>query len=151
MKLFLNGGGCGQQTAPALQKFSDTIDRAKPLLYIPLAMERERYPGCYEWIQGELREVKVPSIEMVTSADEIVRKELDEYCAIFIGGGNTFKLLYELKKSGAFDKIKRFIERDGVVFGGSAGAIIFGQSLESCMQADKNEVGLRDIGGGMMF
>lgn len=147
MKLFLNGGGCGQQTALALQKFSDTIDRAKPLLYIPLAMEWERYPDCYEWIQGELREVKVPSIEMVTSADEIVRKELDEYCAIFIGGGNTFKLLYELKKSGAFDKIKRFIERDGVVFGGSAGAIIFGQSLESCMQADKNEVGLRDIGG----
>ncbi len=147
MKKFLNGGGCGQQTAPALKRFSDVIDRTKPLLYIPLAMERAQYPGCFSWIQDELREVKVPSIEMVTSADEIVQKELDAYCAVFIGGGNTFKLLYELKKSGAFDKIERFIERDGIVFGGSAGAIIFGHSLESCALADRNDVGLEDIAG----
>lgn len=147
MKVFLNGGGCGEQTTEALKKFNDMIDHTRPLLYIPLAMQRERYPSCHEWIQDELREVNVSSIEMATSADEIVRKDLSSYCAIFIGGGNTFKLLYELKKSGAFEKIRKFLEHGGVVFGGSAGAIIFGQSLESCMLADKNDVGLQDMAG----
>ena len=46
MKLFLNGGGDGPQAALAYQRFSEIIDHAKPLLYIPLAMEPERYPGC---------------------------------------------------------------------------------------------------------
>ena len=36
---------------------------------------------------------------------------------LFIGGGNTFKLLYELKSSGAFKKIKQFINNNGIVFG----------------------------------
>lgn len=147
MNVFLNGGGCGQQTAAALKRFNGVIDHTKPLLYIPLAMEQERYPGCYEWIQDELREVDVPGIEMVASADELVKKDLNGYCAVFIGGGNTFKLLSELKTSGAFAQIKRFLARDSVVFGGSAGAIIFGQGLESCAQDDKNNVGLKDIAG----
>lgn len=147
MKVFLNGGGYGEQTIAALKRFNDVIDHAKPLLYIPLAMEQERYSSCWEWIQDELREVEVPLIEMVTSADEIVHKDLNEYCAVFIGGGNTFKLLYELKESDAFNQIKMFLERGGVAFGGSAGAIIFGQSLEACAQDDKNDVGLQDIIG----
>ena len=147
MKVFLNGGGCGEQATAAIKRFDEVIDHTKPLLYIPLAMEQERYPSCYEWIQDELREVNVPLIEMVTSADDIVHKDLNQYCALFIGGGNTFKLLYELKQSGAFSKIKEFLARDGVVFGGSAGAIIFGQSLESCVLDDKNSIGLHDLAG----
>ena len=46
---------------------------------------------------------------MVTQASEIIYKHLDDYCAIFIGGGNTFKLLNDLKTSGAFETIKEFI------------------------------------------
>lgn len=147
MMIFLCGGGSGKQTIEATRRFSDVIDHTKPLLYVPLAMERELYPSCLEWIKEEMREVNITNIEMVTSAGEIVRKELMDYSAIFIGGGNTFKLLYELKTSGAFERIKYYIEQDGVVFGGSAGAIIFGESLESCALDDVNHVGLRDIAG----
>lgn len=147
MMIFLCGGGSGEQTVEATRRFNDVIDHTKPLLYVPLAMKSELYPSCYEWIKGEMREVNIPSIEMVTSAEEITRKELKNYSAIFIGGGNTFKLLYELKVSGAFDQIKHYIEQDGIIFGGSAGAIIFGESLESCVLDDVNHVGLRDIAG----
>lgn len=147
MMIFLCGGGSGKQTAEATRRFSDVIDHTKPLLYVPLAMEPDLYPSCLEWIKGEMREVNITNIEMVTSAEEIIRKELMDYSAIFIGGGNTFKLLYELKASGAFDQIKCYIEQDGVIFGGSAGAIIFGESLESCALDDVNHVGLHDIAG----
>lgn len=87
MRIFLNGGGDGAQTVEANKRLNDMIDHEKLLLYIPLAMESEMYPSCLEWIKGELREVDITGIEMVTSAQEITDKDLSQYCAIFIGGG----------------------------------------------------------------
>ena len=147
MKLFLNGGGSSVQAAGAYEKFNEVIDHAKPLLYIPLAMESEKYPGCLKWIEEELTKVDIPGIEMVTSGTELAKKDLNQYCALFIGGGNTYKLLNELKATGAFDKIKKYIHEDGIVFGGSAGAIIFGKSIETSEYVDRNNVNLMDLSG----
>lgn len=147
MKVFLCGGGAGAQTIEANQRLNEVIDHAKPCLYIPLAMEQEKYPACYEWVKGELKDVDVPYIEMVRSADELAAKNLSDFSVIFIGGGNTFKLLRDLKRSGAFEKIAEYLNSEGVVFGGSAGAIIFGKDLEACRLDDSNDVDLSDING----
>lgn len=147
MKVFLCGGGDGEKVKDAYKKFNEVIDNRKPLLYIPLAMEEDKYDSCYEWITNELKMVNVPKIEMIRNSSEIMIKDLNDYSAIFIGGGNTFKLLYDLKRTGAFEKIKEYLNNDGVVFGGSAGTIIFGENLNSCKLDDKNDVGLEDITG----
>ena len=147
MRLFLNGGGDGQQTIVANGVFYELLDCSKPLLYVPLAMETELYQSCYQWITGEFKDFDMPLIEMVTSSKELYFKKFEDYCAIFIGGGNTFKLLSDLKTSGSFDKIRNFIDKNGIVFGGSAGAIIFGENLDSCIYADNNDVGLTEIDG----
>ena len=147
MKVFLCGGGSGIQTIEANKRLNEVIDHSKPCLYVPLAMERERYADCYEWIKGELKHVDVPYIEMVNSADELAAKNINDFGVIFIGGGNTFKLLRDLKISGAFEKIKEYLNGDGVVLGGSAGAVIFGKDLEACRLDDINEVNLSDIDG----
>lgn len=147
MRVFLNGGGADIQTIDAYARLNQIIDETKPCLYIPLAMTQEKYDSCYEWIIGELNDVKVSHIDMVRSAEELFTKNLNDYSFLFIGGGNTFKLLHDLKKSGAYKKISEYIRNDGIVFGGSAGAIIFGKDLESCKLADKNDVNLQDING----
>lgn len=147
MRLLLSGGGAGEQAAPAYQKLSGMIDRSKPLLYIPLAMEKKAYPGCLEWITGELEDLQLAGIEMVTSGEELASKQLEDYCAIFIGGGNTYKLLSEIKASSAFAKISTYLQSDGIIFGGSAGAIIFGEDIESCGCDDPNDVQLADTAG----
>lgn len=147
MKIFLNGGGDGSQTAEARKRFNEIIDHSKPLLYVPLAMESNMYDSCYEWINGEMRDVDIPAIEMVRSAEELAAKDYSDYCALFFGGGNTFKLLNDLKVSGAFEKIRDYMNNDGIIFGGSAGAIIFGESLEACKLDDANEAGREDISG----
>lgn len=147
MKVFLCGGGAGMQTMEANKRLNEVIDHSKPCLYIPLAMEQEMYNSCHEWIKGELKNVDIPYIEMVRSAEELTTKNLNDYSVIFIGGGNTFKLLSELKESGAFQKIKEYLENDGVAFGGSAGAIIFGEDLEACQLDDANEVNLKETNG----
>lgn len=147
MRLFLNGGGDGEKCLQVYKKLNEIIDHKKPILYVPIAMEEEKYSDCKKWINNELKDIKVPYIEMITSGQELANKNLADYSALFIGGGNTFKLLAELKSSGTFDKIKEFINNNGIVFGGSAGAIIFGYDLEACSCDDLNEVGLEDIKG----
>lgn len=147
MKVFLCGGGSGAQTQDAYKKLDELIDHSKPLLYIPLAMDYGKYDSCYEWITEELKALNICEIDMVRSARELEDKYLEEYCAIFIGGGNTYKLLFELKLSGSFNKIKDFILNDGIVFGGSAGAIIMGDNIDSCECDDENNVGLVDTSG----
>ncbi|MBD5093292.1 MAG: type 1 glutamine amidotransferase-like domain-containing protein [Subdoligranulum sp.] len=147
MKVFLCGGGAGTQTMEAYKRLNEVIDHSKPCLYVPLAMEQRKYAGCYEWIKEELKNVDIPYIEMVNSADELAAKNMSDFSVIFIGGGNTFKLLHDLKTSGAFEKIEEYLDGDGLVFGGSAGAIIFGKDLEACRLDDANEVNLRDTNG----
>lgn len=147
MKVFLCGGGAGIQTIEANKRLNEVINHSKPCLYIPLAMGQEMYDSCYEWIVGELKNVDIPNIEMVRSADELSTKNLNEYSVIFIGGGNTFKLLNDLKVCGAFEKIEEYLNNGGVVFGGSAGAIIFGKDLEACRLDDTNEVNLSNTDG----
>lgn len=147
MKVFLCGGGAGVQTIEANKRLNEVIDHSKPCLYIPLAMEAEMYDSCYEWIQGELSSVDIPGIDMVRSGEELAEKYFEDYSFLFIGGGNTFKLLRDIKMSGAFEKIREYLEKGGVAFGGSAGAIIFGRDLEACVLDDSNDVKLTDIDG----
>ena len=110
MTLFLNGGGCGEQLKESYALLKQKVDTNKPLLYIPLAMKKEKYPSCLEWILGELADFHFPKIDMITSATELCTKNLAEYAALFIGGGNTYKLLSELKSCNAFSKINAFSE-----------------------------------------
>lgn len=140
MKLFLSGGGCGEQTIDAMREFENLLDKNKPLLYIPLAMEQEKYDSCLEWFSKEVKSINITHIHMVRSIEELEIKELNDYCGIFIGGGNTYKLLNDFKKSKAYSNIKDFINNGGVIFGGSAGAIIFGEDIDTCKMSDNKDV-----------
>ncbi len=147
MKVFICGGGSGIQTVRAVRRLNEVIRHDLPCLYIPLAMEEDQYDSCYEWIKGELGSVDIPGIEMIRSAEELARKHLGNYSFLFIGGGNTFRLLSEIKRVHMFEPIQEYLQHGGVAFGGSAGAIIFGEDLESCALDDDNDVGLKDTGG----
>lgn len=149
MKLILCGGGSGKQNTKANQKLNEIIDHSKKILYIPLAMDEtdHTYDECYEWIRTELNYVKKVGIDMVRSFEELSNKNLHDYGALFIGGGNTYKLLLGLKQSGAFDKIQEYINNDGIVIGGSAGAVIFGYDINIISSMDSNDVNLIDTKG----
>lgn len=66
---------------------------------------------------------------MIRNSEELATKKLSNYSFLFIGCGNTFKLLKELKTSNAYQHIVNYLEHDGIIFGGSAQAIIFGQDI----------------------
>ena len=147
MKLFLCGGGSGEQIKYALNNYAASIDKSKPILYIPLAMEKEKYDSCKMWFASEIKQMGINNFEMISSSSELSKKNFDNYSSLFIGGGNTFKLLREIQENGNFEKINNYLKNDGIVFGGSAGAIIFGNNINSCLLDDENKVNLKNCDG----
>lgn len=149
MKLFLGGGGDREDSIEIDKKFVASLDLSKPLLYIPIAINAEKhpYPVCLEWILGTLGPFGVKNIIMWTE-DYLKHKQeedFEQFAGIYIGGGNTFKLLKELKEFGTFEILRKLAERSIPIFGGSAGAIIFAKTIIPALSADENNVGLADF------
>ena len=140
MKLYLSGGGSGKQNHFAYINFFRIIDKSKPILYIPLAMESTMYKSCYNWFKNEINSYNFNKFEMVKSSLELSKLDLNNYSALFIGGGNTYKLLSELKENDNINKIKKYLLNGGIVYGGSAGAIIFGKDIDGCKLMDEKNI-----------
>ena len=136
MRLYLSGGGSGKQNIYAYINYFKHLDKNKPILYIPLAMNSEMYNSCYNWFKKEINYFNFNKFEMVTSSLELSKLDLNKYSSLFIGGGNTYKLLKELKDNSNIDKIKEYLSNNGIIYASSAGAIIFGKDIDGCMLTD---------------
>lgn len=145
MRLLLSGGGEPHQVKKLDVFFANSININKKVLYIPVAMDKIPYEKCFEWFKSTYEKYGIKNIEMGIDLNKI--KNLEKYEAIFIGGGNTFKLLKEIRESKFDIKLKKYLENNGFVYGGSAGAIIFGKSIDTSSHSDKNKVGLKNLDG----
>lgn len=116
----------------------------KTVLYISIAWENDpSYGQCAGWFKKTYRPIK--RFEMCTDLKAV--SDLSRYSAVFIGGGNTFKLLKEIKDSQFDHQIIRYLHDGGFVYGGSAGSIIFGKDILCAACDDVNTVGLEDFKG----
>lgn len=48
-------------------------------------MKREKYDSCLEWIKEEMNIIGINNIDMVTSGEDLYKKNFDNYSAIYIG------------------------------------------------------------------
>lgn len=145
MRLILTGGGSPDTVRPIDVYFSDSIDRGKPVLYIPVAMEAHvyTYEQCLDWFRTTYADYGITNVEMCTDLRSL--RLSGQYAAVFIGGGNTFKLLHEIRQSGFAGQLKPYLQSGGTLYGGSAGAIICGKTIEPAACMDENHLGLRDL------
>ncbi len=141
MRIFLSGGGSGEKSKQTDLAFLDTIDKTKPVLYVPLA-RKAPFDSCREWIISNFKPLDFSNFRMIESFDELCTLDLSKFSAIYIGGGNTYSLLKGLKESGTLKLLKNYIENNGILYGGSAGAIILGMDIKT--SKSKNEVLLED-------
>lgn len=155
MRIILNGGGYGERVSESYRLFSSLV-KNKKIMYIPLAWVNGSYESCLDWFEREMQPFGDFNIDLITSADQITTQRLNKVDGIFIGGGNTYKLLKMLKESAAFNNLKEYAQKDrGVIMGGSAGALIFGKSIKTCIKDDlniencddENLVGLKETDG----
>ena len=144
MRLLLSGGGVNK---PLEEYFISQIDLKGIVLFIPIAVEESfrSYNECFEHFSKFYNHYGIKNIEMCTNLLSI--QGLDKYTAIYIDGGNTFKLLKEIKESKFDLKIIEYLNNNGFIYGFSAGAIIFGKTIESAYYNDENNVDLKDLNG----
>ncbi len=100
----------------------------------------------------QLREQKITDIENI-DLKEVNEYELEEKLLskdiLYINGGNTFYLLYWVRKRKLENLLRIFLQRGRVYIGVSAGSIIACPTIESAgwEPADKNAVNLTDLKG----
>ena len=143
--LILSGGGDPEQVRPIDEFFAAHIDKSKRVIYIPAAMEKDvfTYEQCLDWFTSTYELFGIKNIKMLTN---LQNAEIPaDTAAAFIGGGNTYKLLKELRESGFEKKLITYLDNGGIVYGGSAGAMIFGRTIETEIHTGSKNYGLTDL------
>lgn len=147
-KLYLSGGGNEKQSFPLDKFFFDTLPKNGRFLYIPIALRRHRlYSTAHLWMKyiTELHERTDIQFETVDDPSKYNLEVIKEFDGIYIGGGNTWSLIQEIRESRFADVLIQYIEAGGQVYGGSAGAIIMGKRIDT--HDDENKIGLQDVSG----
>jgi len=148
VKVALGGGGGVSDSRLLDEVFAAWIGSQGRLLYLPCALRGIRsFESCLEWITATFAPLKITEITMWTDLSEHQVSELDQFDAVYIGGGNTFALMAELRKSGFEHHLREYVRRNKAVYGGSAGAAVLGRDIRTVSYLDCNEVGLLETKG----
>lgn len=149
LRIIVAGGGSAQDEHPLLELFAEWTGSKGKVLFLPIAQAGMGRPldGCLAWGKATLETVGITDITIWTDLDSEDHLSLTDFNSIFISGGNTFFLLDQVRRSGFDVALMQFIAQGGVIYGGSAGAILFGQDILTCAHLDENRVGLDDSHG----
>lgn len=147
-RLILAGGGDAPDSEPIDRIFADWTRRGRTL-YLPIAMDGVRHPydSCFDWFRSTFEPLGLHDAEMWTDLESHRYEFLSRFEGIYIGGGNTFRLLKLVRESGFGIGLADFALRGGAIYGGSAGAILLGRNIATCAHMDVNDVGLTDTRG----
>ena len=148
-RIMAAGGGGLQDGCPLLEQFAAWTGATGRVLFLPIAQAGTGRPfaECLAWGRATLEPFGIRDITMWTDLSAEDHSGLAEFDAVFIGGGNTFSLLDQVRRSGFDTALVRFLSGGGAVYGGSAGAILLGRDILTCAHLDENHMGLDDTRG----
>lgn len=147
-KIFLSGGGDEKQSLLLDKFFFDALPNNASFLYIPIALLGHKlFQTASIWMQSiiDLHKRGDISFDTILDKSELKTKDLAHFDAIYIGGGNTWTLIKELREIGFFEILTQYKKNGGQIYGGSAGAIILGKRIDT--HDDKNDNQVNDILG----
>ncbi len=150
MKLFLTGGGDQEDFHELDQKFLAELPDSSRILIIPMALDEDEYDDAYERISETFQSKKIREFILCHSVGQLTRDELCSYDALIFEGGNTFKLIHELRNSSFFSDLKAYCQLDKIIYADSAGAIVLGSDVQTAFlgeDGDEDELKLQDYRG----
>jgi dipeptidase E len=131
MKLILSGGGDSENFVQLDKHFLSLLPKSPNLLLIPMAGDPETYDDALERIVDTFSTINFENIEMSLDLQDLDWNTLKKFDSIYIDGGNTFRLMDQVRKSHFYELVRKFIHQGGVINGDSAGAVILGSHLET--------------------
>jgi len=118
------------------------------ILYWPFALPAAICDTADTWLRSNLDRLGAAyQLDTWTSLDDHRPSGLtrDQFDLIFVGGGNTFRLLDHIRRNGFTEPAREFWLAGGDYYGGSAGAVLACQSIEIAEGHDANEPGLQEL------
>ena len=105
----------------------DFIGRRTRVVFVPYALH-ERRAYCAQ-AESRLRELglEFTSVHDVSNAS----RKIEDSQIIFVGGGNTFRLLHELQNNSLIEPIRHAVASGALYIGSSAGSIVACPSLKT--------------------
>jgi dipeptidase E len=146
--VFVAGGGGAQDSLLLDTAFASAVGSGA-LWYWPVAMDPagNRYAACLEWLTGVFTPLGLTEVEMWDGAGGEPARRLPEFRGVYIGGGNTYRLLAILRRNGLLPALRRFVADGGAVYGGSAGAAVLGADITTVAHIDVDLSGTTDTRG----
>ncbi len=142
--------GCGSAASEASLWRSMLRRKTTRIVYWPFALPPQMRFSADDWLRGNL-EVLGVGYELDTwhSLDDrdpfgLSPEKVD---LLFVGGGNTFRLLDMVRRDGFIEPVRQFWRAGGDYYGGSAGAVLACDSIGIADGHDANEPGLEDLTG----
>lgn len=113
---------------------------ARAACYITTAGNLE---GTPPWMNEEIAAVEsrgfnVTRIDLAGLSPDTVAQAFSDCGSIWVGGGNTYLLLQEVRRSGFDDVVAKMIAEGVPYVGTSAGSLILGPNLESIRFAEEH-------------
>jgi len=148
MALFLSGGGDPPLTIALDEAFAVAV-AARLVIYIPTALAGTAlFDGAGHWFSQTYGPLGVTTVDIWHDLDGRSLLSRDDLGGIYLGGGNTYLLLRELRRTGLDLELRALIDRGVHVYGGSAGAIVLGSDITtSDLGGDERVDSLADFAG----
>ncbi|MGP2655510.1 Type 1 glutamine amidotransferase-like domain-containing protein [Malaciobacter sp. WC5094] len=124
-----------------LDYIKDNNFKVKKVTFIPTASKFEEVDFFIKEAIDffESIDIEIDILELSTSSFEDIKNKLENNDFIYIGGGNTFFLLKELKRTGADKILIEQINLGKLYVGESAGSIVLSSSIDYIHYMDSNE------------
>ena len=116
------------------------------VLFVTTASRVEKEKFYVKGSEKELIELGLAK-ENILWVENLDNTEVEKYDVVYVCGGNTFYLMYEIRRTGFDKQIINFINSGKVYVGVSAGSVIMGPMILHVKNLDKNDIGLKDMNG----
>jgi len=151
-KLFLTSTGLKPETLPYFVKFLAKNPLGLKATIIPTAGYPKINPLHLKETKESLGKLgfQTQIVDLKRENPQIIKDKLEKTDIINIGGGNTFFLLYWVRKCGLDKYLGELLDQGKIYLGISAGSILTGPSIAIAgwkSDWDKNVSRLKNLGG----
>lgn len=133
MSLFLTGGGDQECFADLDRKFKDLFKKASSVGI--LAQASDHPDDALERLQDCFSTSLLSGFSLISDAN----KDLNEFDALMIEGGNTFQLIKAIRESTLNNKLIAFFKSGRPIYADSAGAIILGSDIQTAFLGEDSD------------